>query len=110
MKILMLSRHHLESVDPYEFQLSEKGHSIESYSRLSECETNLSDYDAVLAHPEATDLPLLFQEAEKRKEFKLIFFRIDKLKVDPSSQFKNNNVFFRNYVSPSELVEIIEDN
>jgi hypothetical protein len=64
----------------------------------------------VLAHPKKKDLAFLYNEANTREDFKLIFFGMGTLKgIDFNLKFKNNNVFFKGFPIPSELVEMINN-
>ncbi len=109
MKILILNRHPygFEAVEPWNWMFSQKGYEVDYLSMLDDRNT-LSNYDAVIAHPRKEDLELLYTEANKRKNFKLILFDVGSTDVDVSSQFKNNNVLFDDALpSPSELVNML---
>ena len=110
MNILILNRHDLGStyIEPIEYRLAREGHNVDFWQSLHYCDKNLSEYDAVFAHPVKEDFGLLYEEAEKRKEFKLIFFNAATLKINPNEQFKNKNVFFTGFPRPLEVVKMIE--
>lgn len=113
MNILILDRHTFgeEATEPWRFRLSEEGHNVDYSSGLLSEGNSLSNYNVVIAHPSKQDLPFLYAEANKRKNFKLIFFNAETLEeVNPDEQFPNRNVFFRGFPIPSELVKLVQSN
>ena len=110
MEILILDRHTqgFASTEPWQWRLSQEGHNVDYLSFLNGNDVKLFDYDVVIAHPKDEDLSSLYEEANKRKDFKLIFFNTGTLKkVDYTTQFENKNVFYEEFPDPSELVDII---
>jgi len=109
MKILILNRHPEGKIlgEAYKRGFSYRGYNVDFLSKLNG--SDLAQYCAVLAHPVKEDFLALFDEAIKRKDFKLIFSNTGTLKeINSSSEFENNNVFFTEFLGVSDLIKIIE--
>ncbi len=111
MRVLILDRHNLGAMlaNAWKKILSDRyGHDVDYEMFLRECNTPLSEYSAVIAHPIKEDFKPLYDEANNRKDFRLIFFNTKTLEnINPSDEFKNNNVFFEQFPKVSYLDKLI---
>ena len=108
MKILILNHNSCRPELVEYFQ--RKGHSVDDNTKLTFVE-NLSDYDVCFAHPFPEDYSKLYEEANNRKEFKLVFYDGTPFKneVDTNRDFPNKNVFFEGLLSKNLLNYLSEE-